>query len=517
MVFLQGGKMSNQHRGRSTQRTGAGLDGTLFKYQSRVIDARMAEREKSIAGDRALEMYTNAAVPHGVLEGGITDVVGTGLTPIPNPMQSLTKMSAKKHEKYVETVMEAWEIFTKDSRNFCDVMRRNSDIRLQQYAEFSWRLAGIGVFQLIRRKEKFKPYDLEILAIDPYRLLTPSDKSSNNNIYDGVEIDQYGKPVAVWIARPEKMAFYSSVSTKDCQRIPVFDEKTGLRNILLVCDTRNISEYRQDGILTPMLKELRDSQDAVDAVIVKYVLSNQLALFVQNQSDQLPENGTNWQDRITYTDAGMILHGTINEVPTILESSKQPSQQYELLMRSILERLGMVTGKGYEDLTRQYQTSFSAAKANIGKAGIKNNMERLTLIETFCDPIMQAFQFELAVKGITKVSDINYFIDNLYAYTRTSWLPQGEHIIDEYKRTNSNKLGIETGQLSYATIYGKENTDWKQAFRQVAIELQEVKKLEKEFDVTLPFYKNVSQNVGTPSGFESKYEMEIEDAKTKEE
>lgn len=98
-------------RGRSVRRTGSSVSGTMGNWVSSLVSAMCAEREKRRVADRALDLYTNDAMAHGVMESLVVEAVGIGQTPCFSPRLDLLGRSPEWGEDYQRqalTLFERW-------------------------------------------------------------------------------------------------------------------------------------------------------------------------------------------------------------------------------------------------------------------------------------------------------------------------------------------------------------------------------------------------------------------------
>ncbi len=224
--------------GRHTSRAGASIQGTLSNWVTTLINNRIAERQKRIVSERAWNLYVNDAMAHGIIEGLIVEGIGTGLTPIQAPMTRWLKQTPEWQQEYQQRVADIFELWGLDSRNFADAQGRMNIYMLQALALFMWKLDGIGPFQVVMKESPYRPLSLSILPIDPGWLVTPTDLQAAENVYDGVELDDYGAPSAAYILKPTKYGMqYSSARLADCTRIPVINNVTGLPNLVSLMGT----------------------------------------------------------------------------------------------------------------------------------------------------------------------------------------------------------------------------------------------------------------------------------------
>ena len=478
--------MARNSNGRHFSRAGAKVKGSLSNWATSLINSKIAEMEKRKVSNRAWDLYLNDAMAKGIIEGLVVEAINTGITPQPHPMIRWLGKDADWQKDYQQKAYDLFEIWGLDFRNFCDATGRANIYMLQALAYFQWKLEGIGVFQIVIKKDPVRPLGLSILPIDPGRLMTPSDANSKLDIYDGLEIDKHGEIAAAWVLKPGKSYFTFSAKSDDCVRIPAINKKTGMPNMLFVCDVRNVAEYRQDSILGSMIKEIKDSNDFVDAAMIKALIQNLWTVWVQSDAGANANNDPNstWQDRIQEMDKGTMIFGREGEEAKFMDSNS-PGPSYEIMNNSITSRLGMATGRGAENVLRSYKASYSASMANIENAGRFDDSDRMILNNRFNQPIFAMLQYEAALRGILPVTSIDHFKNNLYAYTRTEWMPPPNRPIDHQKAAKADTERLDNNTISYSDIYGGRSKNWRAELRQKAIEKKYIKDLEEEYGVSM--------------------------------
>ncbi|MFH0825281.1 MAG: phage portal protein [Pseudomonadota bacterium] len=467
-------------RGRHISRSGASILGTMSNWMSGVINARIAERQKRTVYDRSWDLYTNDAMSHGLIESFLVEIVGTGLTPQAQPMLRWLGMDNAWQEEYQAKNYDLFEIWGLDVRNLCDAQRRLNIYMMQALALFYWKLDGIAVFQVVTKPDKYRPLSLSILPIDSSRLVTPVDLKSRDDVYDGIALDSDGAPKSAYILKTGKRSTLSA-RVDDCVNVPIHDPDTGLPKLLLVCDVRNIAEYRQDSILSPMIKEIKDSNDLTDAAIVKTLINNLISLFIE---DKMSTDRTKLpiEDRMQEMSKGTILFGAAGEVPHEIGNAT-PGPGYKDVNEAIVGRLGMSSCRGPESIAKSYKASYSASQANIENAGKYDDVERAVLINRFCQPIEVWKQYESALRGLIPVKNVKHFAENLHAYTRSIWFPPKARPIDKLKAAKARETDLANGSTTYSDIHGERSQDWRAARRQRAIELAFDMELETEYGI----------------------------------
>ncbi len=472
-------------RGRHARRTGASLEGAMATWINSTVSQREVERQIERSSERALDLYHNDAMAHGVLESLLVEAVGIGLSPQPSPKTDWLGMDGEWEAEFQSAALRAWEEQGLDCRHWCDAQRRLDYYGLQGLAYFNWKLLGIGAFQIISKPRPMAPLSTCVLPLDPFRLVTPSDMS-DKEIYDGIEIDRDGEPVKVWLCKPGK--FHVRPTSANCESFDIWDEKTGLPRILLVTDVRNIAEYRQDSIIGPMISEIRHSNDLAEAAVVGAMIRNLYTMFINDFGQGNVSKDTPWDKRILETPKGTILVGHGKEKPTFFQHEAAPSR-YSEMFTAIIDRLGMATGRGAENVARKFQASYSASKASMEKADQFNEFEHRTLNGQFNQPVWSWMLYESALRSRLPVKSVDHFLQNLYAYTHCEHLPQPKTQIDREKQAKADVLELGSHNTSYRTLYGRKGKDWREALTEVAKEKKFIKQLEADHDVDMSSYQ----------------------------
>lgn len=475
------GRAVSRYRGRHARRHGASVQGQLANWTNSLVTRAQAERDMALTADRALDLYTNDAMAHGVLETLLVEAVGIGLTPQPTPGSDWLGKTPEWEDEFRTAALRIWEAWGLDCRNFCDAGGRLDYYGLQGLAFFNWKLFGIGVAQVIAKKRPGAPLSLCLLNIDPFRLVTPND-AKGADIYDGVEVDSDGLPMAVWVRKPGA-AIRMSPPGSACTRIDVYDKETGLPRVLLVCDVRNVAEYRQDSVLGSMISEIRNSNDLAEAVVVGAMVRNLFTLFVQDFGQGAVSQDTPLEQRVLEMEKGTVLKGHKNEKPHFFSHQAAPTG-YSELFGGIVERLGMATGRGAENVLRKFQASYSAARANMEKAEQFNQVDHRTMVNRFIQPTWCWMLYEAMLRDLVPISRAE-FEANMYAVTRAGHMAQPMRHIDREKTAKATVLELAENYRTLAEVCAERGTDWRETMKQRAKELAFRRKLEERYGVNL--------------------------------
>lgn len=477
--------------GRRVRRKAASQVGTLVNWTLNYVSARLAEMERRKASDRALDLYVNSSIAHGILEGQVTDVVGTGLTPQPQPMVEWLDLDAEWSAEWTRKAYAWFELVGLDPRHWVDAQRRSTIYGLQGLALFLWKLEGAAFTQVVSQERGGAPCSTRLLPICPSRVRTPSDKRPDDGVFDGIEIDAYGAPRAVWVAPSADSGYLRTFRSADMQRLEVWDETTGLPKVLITTRVRNVAEYREDGILTSILKDIRDGEDLREAASIKALISNTFALFVAEDVPPIPgaeASGAtvqDWSDRIQELERGMIIQGQPHQKPTEIKTDA-PGPNYEIMVRDIFNGLGVATGRGRENIMRQYEASYSASQASIENEAKWSDQDRQVLADTYCQPWWMWTCLEGVMRGHLPVASVERFRRDLYAYTRTDWMRPPARYIDKTKIATADDMRLKNRTATLSDIWAEKGTDWRRAVRQSLTEEQFIRTERKRLGLPDP-------------------------------
>lgn len=467
--------------GKTVRRSGASIQGTMANYVTTVISERMAEREKARVVERALDLYTNDSMGHGVVEGGLIETVGIGLTPSFTPRAEWLGKDTAWAELFEQRANQMFNRWGLGVHLWCDAQRRLNFYALQALQYFQWKIFGIGLAQVVVRSDALRPLGLALLPVCPTRLGTPSD--ATGEVFDGIEIGKYGEPTQAFIRKPDRPVG----NTTDCyDRVAIRDPKTGLPKLLLTCDVRNVAEYKQDSIYATLIKTLRDANDMSDAVLVGAVVRNLYVGFINavGQGAMGANKNLDIEDRIIQTDNGTILQGLKGESMDWFSHTAAP-QNLTDLTSMIHDRIGVGTVRGQENILRKYQASYSASKASFEKAEEVAAYEHTILNRAFNAPVMAWMLYEMCLRSLLPVTSSEHFIANIDAYYSAEFLPQPMRQIDRKKAAEADVIGLNSNTTSLKDVFGRDGKDWRVETEQRAKELKHLQDLEEKYGVSL--------------------------------
>lgn len=499
LVNIHGGPLrASASAGRHHSREGARHSGSLANWQPREVSPQQAEREKAEIQNRAWDLYTNTPIGRGIISGAKVDTIGTGLTPLPKIDAAKLSISAEAALEMKQALVDNFLKWGFDPRHFCDAQGRQSFYQLQGWAYVSWKIDGIAVLQVnIEEPDDIRPLRLSLTPIDAARLGNPRlSTMSGKDIYDGVEVDEKGKPVAVWI-RDKSASGTSRLRSKTgtSTSFPIISPVTGLPEFLLVTGVDNIAEYKQGSTLEPIIKLIRDAEDYHESALIGAIQQHLFSVFMEQTQAQSGFGGDplagnegmskqDWEKAVFEIDKGMIVTGPKGYAPKPLEANK-PGPDYEAHFNSIEKHVGTATQKGVENLTRQYNSSFSASMANILNAERFSAEERGVMDSKFNQPIWSWLCWEQAASGMITLPRGVDPVRDLFDYSEAAFLPPPMKVLQPLQAAKANEVKLKTGETSLSRIFAENNIDPAEGFRQMAIDERRKLDMSNEYGVDL--------------------------------
>ena len=147
------------------------------------------------------------------------------------------------------------------------------------------------------------------------------------------------------------------------------------------------------------------------------------------------------------------------------------------MARSVLQPRNIAAGDSsdynYASGRMDHQTYFKA-----------NRVEQDDGEEWVVDRILWAWAQEARERGLAAIS----------GRTPHTWFWDGTEHVDPLKEAKAQETRLKNNTTTLADEHGRQGNDWQKKLRQRAVEIAEVKKLEKEFDIS--FAEPVTAGVG---------------------
>ena len=429
------------------------------------------DRNNNTLRHRGPNQSNTSPVATSAINTNRTKVVGVGLTlksSIDHETLGLSAQQAKAWQKHTEREFALWA----NDKAACDAIGMNDFTSLQQLALISWLMSG-DVFALFQRREGnwLRPYSLRIHLIEADRVRTPSDMgaglipltegknpTNGNRIFDGVEVDASGMVAAYYVHNTYPWQITSEPEKH--QRIEAYGERTGLPNILHIMNSERCDQYRGitylAQVIEPLLQLNRYERSALTAAMIQCFFTAWVT--TEAGASGLPFNEVGGGDI-----GGIPLENPsgISSSPNELEMGEgtinilQPGEKvtfgnptmpvtgFDSFVKTYCKLVGAGLGIPYDVLIKEYNSSYSSARAALLDAWEDFRMRRAWFVSDFCQPVYEMWLSEAVALGRVKAP--GFFSDPLLraAWCNARWIGPVQGSLDPLKEAKAAVLLIQ--------------------------------------------------------------------------
>ncbi len=429
---------------------------------------------------RGRMLYMSSPVATSAINTNRTKVVGVGLSlksSIDHETLGLTAQQAKVWQKHTEREFALW---AKD-KAACDATGTNDFTSLQQLALISWLMSG-DVFALFQRRDgtRLRPYSLRIHLIEADRVRTPSgmgaglvpltegkNPENGNRIFDGVEVDAGGMVAAYYVHNT--YPWQRTVEPEKYQRIEAYGEHTGLPNILHIMNAERCDQYRGvtylAQVIEPILQLNRYERSALTAAMIQCFFTAWIT--TEAGASDMPFNEVGAGDIAgvpTENPSGIssspneleMGEGTINILQpgekVTFGNPTMPVTGFDGFVKTFCELIGAGLGIPYDVLIKEYNSSYSSARAALLDAWEDFRMRREWFVSDFCQPVYEMWLSEAVALGRVKAP--GFFSDPLLraAWCGARWIGPVQGSLDPLKEAKAAVLLIQNGLKTHNQV-----------------------------------------------------------------
>lgn len=399
---------------------------------------------------RARDLERNSDIANSIIHAYKRNVIGEGF-----------KLQARTSKDKFNTEIEAlWRKWTK-ARN-CDVTGQQSFNQMLRMAVVRKKVDGGVLFKKCYTRGGIVPFKLQMLEVDELDTSQYTPKNPNNKIIDGVEYDEFNKPVGYWI-RQYALDGYQILE-------PVYVEA---QDIIFYFQKVRPSQVREMSDLAPTITRIRDVNEFINAISVKERVAACLSAFITKTANVTGMGrgmGGSTAPQKSYDGKkitpGMIMElNTGEDVKSVTPSgSSAESSTYLRTQQGI-----MASGQGisYEALTRDMsQTNYSSARQGLIEDDLIFAEEVELLQEKVMDEVFESFVISAVLSGaITAPAS---FWTKLDDWLRHEWVASPKRWIDPLKEANANKIALQTGQKTLKEICAENGRDVEEVLKEIA-------------------------------------------------
>lgn len=448
-------------------------------------------------------MFMGSPIATSAIKTNRTNTIGLGLKVNPRPDAEALGLTTEEAAEWTKTVKREFGIWA-NRKDACDAIGINNFYEIQQMLFMSWLTSG-DVFALIEHSERtfLNPYSLRIKSIEADRCATETagylasttgkNPDNGNTIYDGVETDKTGKPVAYWFRNSHP--FESNVIPTEWVRVEAYGKKTGLPNVIHIVNTERPDQYRGVSYLAPVVESVLQISRYSNAEVMAAVIEAMHTGFVKTTEDpsEMPfsetgpfgedESENRYDPNDYHLGAGEI--NVMNPGESIeFPIATRPNSNFEGFVKAIASQIGAALEIPRDILLKEFSTSYSASRGALLEAWKSFKMYRTWFINDFCDPIYEIWLSEAIALG--RINAPGFFNDRAKreAWLGTQWIGPSQGQLDPTKEISAEIQACQNGFSTYADsalrINGSDFDSNVDTLIKESARLKEVEKVNEE-------------------------------------
>lgn len=452
---------------------------------------------------RSRMLYMSSPLATSAINTNRTKTVGIGLTmksSIDRETLGLSAEAAKDWQKHTEREFALWA----NRKASCDATGMNDFAGMQQLALISWLMSG-DTFALVKRYDpnNINPYSLRIHIIEADRVRTPNEygglrypgmtdgenPDNHNRIFDGVEVDESGMVVAYYV----HSNYPWQVTSKDDKwvRVEAYGKRTNLPNILHVMSSERPDQYRGVSYLAPAIEPILQLNRYVESALAMALIQSYFTAWIiaMDHPEDIPwDSAGNWDDMDIPGSAGLpsrrprtnpdeldmgpgTFH-TLKEGEDIkFGNPNMPVLGFDAFVKTFCKLIGAGMGIPYDVLVKEYNSSYSAARAALLDSWEDFRMRRRWFADDFCQPSYEIWLAEAVARGRIKAP--GFFSDPLIraAWCGARWIGPVQGSLDPLKEAQAAVLQIQHALKTHEQVTREmSGGDWDSNVEQLAAE-----------------------------------------------
>ena len=425
-----------------------------------------AGSDREMLKARARWLAANNPITKSIDKSIIKNVVGKGIT-----LQSKVKEDELKSARQFNTDIEnLWSEFIK--KEHFDAAGRLGLYQSQKLVLKTKMTDGEILINKVWTKDKKFPLKFQFVESDQFD--TRLTKNGTNDVFSGVEIDSYGKPVAYHLK--ESINSFSS-------------SRYDAKNIIHYFDIERTTQYRGISDYAQTINNLKDFAAYNDSEIVKNRILSSFGLFIKTSdlgksmfSDKKTGEKQGSTEPIKEITAGMIKYLRQGEEVQTVQSTQQ-GNSYNDFITTTIRLIAAGRDISYELAFRDYsKVNFASARAGLIQDNKRFDHEQQTMVANVLDPMFEAFvDSQVLVGNLKAPSD---YWQNKHKYVKPVWVMPEREWVDPLKDIKATKEEIVLGINSKTRAAASKGRNLEDIIdEQIA---EEVMILEKRKNAKLP-------------------------------
>lgn len=421
-------------------------------------------------------MYMGNPIAASAVKTHRTNTIGLGLKLNPRPDADFLGLTKEQTAQWVDLVKREFSLFA-SHKETCDATGICDFYEMQQLLLTSWLTTGdVFVFIQEGKETPLSPYRLRLRTIEGDRISTPTEagfampasmttgqnRENGNRIYDGVEIDARGLPVAYHVRNT--YPYESTEAATKWVRVEARGAETGLPNVIQIMNPERPDQYRGVSLVAPVIIPLLQLNRYTEAEVMAALIQAYQCAWITTTAPDVgdgglftetaPESGAEKDVVSDDENEYEIGPGTINylgegEKPEFTPAT-HPSASFDVFVNAIATQVGAALEIPREILMKEFTASYSASRGALLEAWKSFRMYRTWFVNDFCNPVYGLWMAEAVARG--RISAPGFFTDPAVrqAWLRCEWIGPSQGQLDPVKEVTAEILACANGLSTHA-------------------------------------------------------------------
>jgi len=438
---------------------------------------------------RSRDLDRNNGVAAGSFQALQDNVVGIGLRLAATPDYRALGKDITWAEEWSRDVESQWKTWAESCA--ADAAYRQNFNGLTQLVFRSALQNGEALALPLWMERTNTTWRTCLQLIDTDRLSNPGTSPvPTRNLRGGIQIDDYGKPLAYYIQDQPKdygllargIGLASSAGT--WTRVPA-ETEWGRKRVIHIFEQTRVDQSRGAPILAPVIEQFRmldayqrtELQSAIVNAIVAGVIETPMdpAALAELIGTDPNKYLTGKNDYRVQLEGGSLVPLYPGDKLTPYTPSR-PVGTFPAFVETILRQIGGALGLPYELVVKDFSKSnYSSARAALLEAWRFFINRRVWLATYWCQPVYELWLEEAVSSGQVE-ADFSY--ETRAYYCRAKWIGPGRGWIDPVKEAQAAQIRIENYVSTLEVECAEQGLDWNEVLEQRALERERMKELD---------------------------------------
>lgn len=424
----------------------------------------LPKHSNQIASSR--DLYMNTPMAGAIIRRKCSAAVGFGLNLQSRVDRKALGLSDNEADEWQRNIESLFRVYT-DSADV-DITRTLNFYQLQALAFFSQQLSGDVFFMLPWVQVPGFAFETRVKIVEADLCRSPEMNDLDGKKAGGIELDEYGAPLAYWFAKryPAGEDLINTELDNAHIRIPAFDSTSGRRNVYHVFDRERPGQRRGTPLLARVFEVLKQVSRLSEAKLMHHLLQSFFSVFVTNEAGVASmENPYGVEDSVltpeeqSIGDKIELGSGNVVEMDgarkiTVADPGRSDIG-YGSFFDSLISQIAAAEGIPFGTLMLRFQASYSATRGERLEFEREYMIARRNFALQFCQPVYEAWLYEMVIKGVV---DAPGFLENPITrayWCRTKWNGSGKGQIDPVKETEAAIMRINNNLSTHADEYAE--------------------------------------------------------------